>query len=250
VGVLLSATWHWQCRRFQQMLEYMYEKLKGEGKNFEIIDMDYSGEVPWLCMPQKSFAEKQKLGEAFRVEQCPMLVIIDPEGNVVTTEGVEIVTKDTDGECFPWTPKPLYDLSTLEPEILGEMNDTVTCVVLCEGCDEETKKSMTDAMMPVAEEAFQAAKLSGCEAGMLFFTATETSDVVYQLRMSCELGEPTGTPQLVVLDIPDSGAYYVFDGDNIDTENIKMFIEDYDEERLERKELQEDEEEDGAGDQE
>jgi hypothetical protein len=39
IGVLLSASWHWQCRRFQQMLEYMYEKLKGEGKQFEIIDM-------------------------------------------------------------------------------------------------------------------------------------------------------------------------------------------------------------------
>jgi len=245
IGVLLSATWHWQCRRFQQMLEYMYEKLKGEGKQFEIIDMDFSADVPWLCMPQASFKAKQNLGEAFRVEQCPMLVIIDPDGNVVTTEGVEIVTKDTDGECFPWTPKPLYDLSTLEPEILGEMNDTVTCVVLCEGCDEETKKAMSEAMMPVAEEAFEAAKLSGCEAGMLFFTATETSDVVYQLRMSCELGEPTGEPQLVVLDIPDSGAYYVFDGDNIDSDNIRSFIEDYDEERLERKELQEDEEEEG-----
>merc|ERR1712216_627086 len=149
IGVLLSATWHWQCRRFQQMLEYMYEKLKGEGKQFEIIDMDFSADVPWLCMPQASFKAKQNLGEAFRVERCPMLVIIDPDGNVVTTEGVEIVTKDTDGECFPWTPKPLYDLSTLEPEILGEMNDTVTCVVLCEGCDEETKKAMSEAMMPV-----------------------------------------------------------------------------------------------------
>ena len=39
IGVLLSAQWHWQCRRFQQMLEYMYEKLKSEGKEFEIIDM-------------------------------------------------------------------------------------------------------------------------------------------------------------------------------------------------------------------
>lgn len=247
IGVLLSATWHWQCRRFQQMLEYLYEKLVAQGKNFEIIDMDFSGDVPWLCMPQKSWEAKQKLGEAFRVEQCPMFVIIDPEGNVVTTEGVEIVTKDTDGECFPWTPKPLYDLSTLEPEILGEMNDTVTCVILCEGCDEETKAAMSDAMMPVAQEAFNAAKASGCEAGMLFFTATETSDVVYQLRMSCELGDPTSTPQMVVLDIPDSGAYYVFDGDNITTENISLFIEDYDEERLERRELQEDEEEGEEG---
>jgi hypothetical protein len=31
IGVLFSAVWHWQCRRFQQMLEYTYEKLKGEG---------------------------------------------------------------------------------------------------------------------------------------------------------------------------------------------------------------------------
>ncbi len=46
-------------------------------------------DVPWLCMPQKSCQAKQRLGEAFRVEQCPMLVVIDPNGNVVTTEGVE-----------------------------------------------------------------------------------------------------------------------------------------------------------------
>jgi thioredoxin-related protein len=240
IGVLFSATWHWNCRRFQQMLEYMYEKLKNEGKAFEIIDMDFSAEIPWLALPQKAFEVKQKLGEAFRVEQCPMLVIIDPDGAVVTTEGVEIVNKDTDGDCFPWTPKPLYDLSTLEPEILGEMNDTVTCVVLCEGCSEDVKQDLTKAMMPVAQEAFDAAKASGCEAGMLFFTATETSDVVHQLRMSCELGEPTASPQMVILDIPDSGAYYVFDGDNITTETMSSFIEDYDEERLERKELQED----------
>ena len=100
------------------------------------------------------------------------------------------------GDCFPWTPKPLYDLSTLEPEILGEMNDTVTCVVLCEGCDEATKAQVSDAMLPVATEAFDAAKAAGCEAGMLFFSATETSDVVYQLRMSCELGEPSSSPQV------------------------------------------------------
>ena len=67
------------------------------------------------------------------------------------------------GECFPWTPKPLYDLSTLEPEILGEMNDQVTCVVLCAGCDDATKAQVNEAMLPVATEAFEAAKASGCE---------------------------------------------------------------------------------------
>jgi hypothetical protein len=39
VGILFSASWHWSCRRFSQMLEYMYDKLKSEGKPFEIVDM-------------------------------------------------------------------------------------------------------------------------------------------------------------------------------------------------------------------
>lgn len=52
IGVLLSASWHWQCRRFQQMLEYMYEKLKGEGKQFEIIDM--------VSLPPRSLLQLQR----------------------------------------------------------------------------------------------------------------------------------------------------------------------------------------------
>eukprot|EP00282_Hemiselmis_andersenii_P005808 CAMPEP_0114113896 /NCGR_PEP_ID=MMETSP0043_2-20121206/3153_1 /TAXON_ID=464988 /ORGANISM="Hemiselmis andersenii, Strain CCMP644" /LENGTH=442 /DNA_ID=CAMNT_0001206069 /DNA_START=36 /DNA_END=1365 /DNA_ORIENTATION=+ len=231
------------------VLAHDLDALRGHHRALGVDDDEHGAVLNAECLTQLLLGLVGLLGqgEAFRVENCPMLVIIDPEGSVVTTEGVEIVSKDTEGECFPWTPKPLYDLSTLEPEILGEMNDTVTCVCLCEGCDDATKEAVAEAMMPVAEEAFNAAKASGCEAGMLFFTATETSDVVYQLRMSCELGEPTGVPQLVILDIPDSGAYYVFDGENISTENVSAFIEDYDEERLERRELQDDEEE-GEGD--
>lgn len=61
---------------------------------------DFSEDMPWLAMPEKAYAEKQKLGESFRVEQCPMFVIIDPEGNVVTTEGTEIVHKDPDGNLL------------------------------------------------------------------------------------------------------------------------------------------------------
>mmetsp|Transcript_818 Transcript_818/g.1970 ORF Transcript_818/g.1970 Transcript_818/m.1970 type:complete len:352 (+) Transcript_818:323-1378(+) len=242
IGVLFSANWHWHCRRFQQLLEYMYEKLKSEGQPFEVVDMDFSAEMRWLAMPESSYELKQKLGEAFRVEQCPMLIIIDPEGNVVTTEGVEIVNKDSEGECFPWTPKPLYDLFTLEPEILGEMNETVTCVILCEGCDKDTKALVQEQMLPIATEYFDEAKASGCEAGILFFVATETNDVVHQLRVSCEIGEASNTPQMVLLDIPDAGAFYVYDGQSITTDDIRGFLQAYDEEQLERRELQEDEE--------
>jgi thiol-disulfide isomerase/thioredoxin len=60
IGVLLSASWHWQCRRFQQMLEYMYEKLKGEGKQFEIIDM--------VSLPPRSLLHLQR--NCNRAPQC------------------------------------------------------------------------------------------------------------------------------------------------------------------------------------
>ena len=46
----------------------------------------------------------------------------------------------------------------------------------------------------------------------------------------------------VLLDIPDAGAFYVYDGTNVTTEEIRLFLQDYDDERLERRELQEDEE--------
>ena len=46
----------------------------------------------------------------------------------------------------------------------------------------------------------------------------------------------------MLLDIPDAGAFYVYDGNSITTEEIRLFIQDYDDEKLERRELQEDEE--------
>ena len=50
IGVLFSASWHWQCRRFQQLLEYMYEKVKGEGQPFEIVDMVFAQFPPPLLL--------------------------------------------------------------------------------------------------------------------------------------------------------------------------------------------------------
>ena len=230
IGILFSAGWHWQCRRFQRLLEYTYENVE---QPFEVVSMDFAPDMPWLAMT--SCELKQKLGEVFQVEECPMLIIVDPEGDIVTTEGVEIVNKDPQGKCFPWNPKPLYDLSTLDPEIIGEMKDTVTCIILCEGCDEDTQAALRDQMLPVAVDHFKEA--SGCGSGILFFTATETTDVVHQIRLSCGLGEPT--PAMVLLDIADAGAYYVYDGASVTTEAIRSFIQAYDDDRLERRELQE-----------
>ena len=96
-----------------------------------------------LTKPLIQLRTKPLMGECFPWTPKPLydLSTLEP-----TKPLIQLLTKPLIGECFPWTPKPLYDLSTLEPEILGEMNDTVTCVVLCEGCDDETKAQMSEVL--------------------------------------------------------------------------------------------------------
>ena len=47
----------------------------------------YYGEMPWLALPFDDRGRKQTLGEKFGVRGIPMLVVLDGEGALVTTEG-------------------------------------------------------------------------------------------------------------------------------------------------------------------
>ena len=48
---------------------------------------------------------RDRLGKMFGVRGIPTLILFDSEGNVITMEGREMVTKDPTGERFPWTGK-------------------------------------------------------------------------------------------------------------------------------------------------
>ena len=82
--------------------------------------------MKWLALPQSAYEQRAKLGEAFRCEQCPMLVIIDPQGDVVTTEGTEIVGKDTDGNhrrcCLLFAPFVRVAVARLESMSLSAVS--------------------------------------------------------------------------------------------------------------------------------
>eukprot|EP00448_Togula_jolla_P020354 CAMPEP_0170572786 /NCGR_PEP_ID=MMETSP0224-20130122/2411_1 /TAXON_ID=285029 /ORGANISM="Togula jolla, Strain CCCM 725" /LENGTH=155 /DNA_ID=CAMNT_0010895317 /DNA_START=37 /DNA_END=500 /DNA_ORIENTATION=- len=62
---------------------------------------DHYGLMPWLALP---FAAEQRdaLASRFEVEQGPQLVILGPEGEVISTQGVTLVSSDPSGEGFPW----------------------------------------------------------------------------------------------------------------------------------------------------
>jgi len=48
---------------------------------------EYHSEMPWLAVPFADRARKTSLGEKYGVRGIPTLVVVDADGNLVTTEG-------------------------------------------------------------------------------------------------------------------------------------------------------------------
>ena len=77
IGIYFSAHWCPPCRGFTPKLASVYNEIKEEGKDFEIVfvswDRDeesfkeYHGEQPWLALPFGSSDEKDALGDKYQV---------------------------------------------------------------------------------------------------------------------------------------------------------------------------------------
>jgi len=120
VGLYFSAHWCGPCRHFTPTLAKFYKEMQTKGKEFEIIFVssdrdetafkDYYAEHPWLALPYSERDAKNKLSKKFKVQGIPTLVLLDEDGNVITTDARSAVSKDPEGENFPWKPKPLSEL--------------------------------------------------------------------------------------------------------------------------------------------
>ena len=95
------------CRGFTPDLVKTYNKLKAQGKNFEILfassDRDqssfdeYYGEMPWLALPFGERAQKEALSNRFGVQGIPMLVILDENREVINGNARGAVGGDPEG---------------------------------------------------------------------------------------------------------------------------------------------------------
>jgi len=125
-GVLVYFSAHWcpPCRGFTPKLAEFYKK-HAEAKNFEVVfvsgDRDegafkeYYGEQPWLALPYEKRDEKAALNKKYKVQGIPSLVVLGPDGALITKEGRSKITENFE-DCagFPWKPPTLA-------EALGEV---------------------------------------------------------------------------------------------------------------------------------
>lgn len=165
------------CRRFTPLLAATYEKLKAAGKPFEVVFVssdedgdqfkEYLAEMPWLALPFGSL--KAELSRAFDVDGIPTLVILGPDGEVVTDNGTHAVRSDPEGSEFPWRPKLV---NALDGHSVGAVNKGPVVVAVLGGGEAaaaadgaEGVESRGAALLTGAAEAEQAASGGGSSSG-------------------------------------------------------------------------------------
>ena len=236
IGLYFSAHWCPPCKAFTPQLVETYKKLQAAGKQLEIIfvssdrDMgqfqEYFATMPWLAIPPGD-KRKAALSTLYEVEGIPTFVLVDgATGATINASGRAAVGGDPEGAEYPWYPKPVNDMA----EGADGLNDESCVCLMMEGCKKEAQDALYAAMTSLAE----AAKAGGAEE--LYFCAKASGQIADQVRKLTKIGDASDKPQLVILDIPDQGGYYVSE-DKVDAEGIAAFVAKFKAGGLERKQL-------------
>lgn len=100
-GLYFSAKWCGPCRKFTPKLIEFYDKVE----NFEVIFIsldsdetefnDYFSKMPWKSLPFDN-EKSEKLSEFFNVQGIPSLVLVDYDGNLLTSKGKELIQNNSD----------------------------------------------------------------------------------------------------------------------------------------------------------
>jgi nucleoredoxin len=234
LGLYFSAHWCPPCRGFTPKLIEVYEALKAEGKDFEMIfcssDRDeasfqeYYSEMPWLSIPFADRGRKQALGSHFDVRGIPSLVILDgdAERSVITTNAVGAV-RSQGAKAYPFAPAAVKEVD----EDAEGIDEAPSVVVLMEECEKDVSDGVKNWLKPIAEKYIELGKKAGEDPEFNFFTASKEGGLSERIRDECSLEEKSG-PVVVLMDIPDNGGYYKGPtGADVTATSIEKLLADY-----------------------
>jgi len=119
IALYFSAHWCPPCRGFTpQFAEWYTKDLKNKGLEVVFVSSDhdegafkeYYGEMPWLAIPYQNRDKKNELDKKYKVQGIPTVVVLDPQGALITKDGRSAVSNDPTGEDMPWKPKSFDDI--------------------------------------------------------------------------------------------------------------------------------------------
>ena len=112
IALYFSAHWCPPCRAFTPILIEAYNAAQSKGLPFDLVfvssDSDqksfdsYYGTHPWKAIPFSNEEARQSAGEKFGVTGIPMLVVLNSDGSVVSSEGRREITANKVGAIETW----------------------------------------------------------------------------------------------------------------------------------------------------
>jgi len=237
LGLYFSAHWCPPCKAFTPKLVETFAALKAANKEFEIIFVSsdrsmgdfqsYFGTMKGFHAIPQGDKRKDALSKLFEVEGIPTFVVVDAEtGATINANARGSVMSDPAGAEFPWVPPAVADLAS--PDGINE--ETALCVMM-DGCSKEVQDAALATLTPIAEMA------KAAEGSMLFFAAKSGEGAVPQVRKLTKMDAVSDKPQLLLLDIPDNGGFYVAEPAELTAEAVNSFLASYKSGGLERMQL-------------
>merc|ERR1712139_465625 len=223
--------------------------------NFEIIFvssdkeekamLDYFKEDhgDYLALPYSKRKEKEELSNMFGVEGIPTFVVVGADGQVVNANARGKVSAGVDAVLAQgWAPAAVGDMAN-GPEAAGtDINECPTVVVMCEGADAATQKSVEEALEPIAKKYIEEAKATGDDPKYIFLIA-KGGGPIDQLKALTkkDAGDAiaaAGTkPVMLLFDIPDNGAFYLSSTNDISSASVEAFLRSKEDGEVQRMQL-------------
>merc|ERR1712185_219850 len=122
------------------------------------------------------------------------------------------------------------------------INECPSIVVMCEGADAATQKSVEEALEPLAKKYIEEAKATGDDPKYIFLIA-KGGGPIEQLKALTkkDAGEAlvaAGTkPVMLLFDIPDEGAFYLSSTNDITRDSVEAFIKSKEDGEVKRMQL-------------
>merc|ERR1712182_9487 len=141
-----------------------------------------------------------------------------------------------------WAPPAVGDLAEGGEAAGTSINDCPSIVVMFDGADAATQKSVEDALEPLAKKYIEEAKASGDDPKYIFLIAKgggpmEQLKALTKKDAGDAIAAAGAKPVMLLFDIPDNGGFYLSSSNDISSASVEAFLRSKEDGEVQRMQL-------------